>query len=40
MVRWHHHLDEDKFEQIMGDSEGQGSMTCCSSYGCKESDTA
>ena len=22
-----------------GDSEGQGSLACCSSWGCKESDT-
>ena len=26
------------FEQIPGDSEGQGNLTCCSSWGCKELD--
>ena len=26
-------------EQTLGDSEGQGSLACCSSWGCKESDT-
>ena len=30
-VGWHHWLDE--FEQTMGDGEGQGSLTCCSSWG-------
>ena len=28
-----------KFEQIPGDSEGQGSLACCSPWGHKESDT-
>ena len=28
----------DKFEQTQGDSEGQGSLMCCSSWGCKESE--
>ena len=27
------------FEQALGDSEGQGSLACCSSWGHKESDT-
>ena len=26
-------------EQTLGDSEGQGSLACCSPWGCKESDT-
>ena len=26
------------FEQTQGDSEGQGSLVCCSSRGCKVSD--
>ena len=26
------------FEQAPGDSEGQGSLVCCSSWGCKESE--
>ena len=39
MVGWHHWLNGHKFEQTLGDSEGQGSLECCSSYGLKESDT-
>ena len=35
---WHHRLDEHEFEQALGDSEGQGSLACCSLSGCKESD--
>ena len=27
------------FEQISGDSEGQGSLACCGLWICKESDT-
>ena len=27
-----------EFEQTQGDSEGQGSLMCCSSWGCQESD--
>ena len=33
MVGWHHQLNGHKFEQTPGDSEGQGSLTCCSSWG-------
>ena len=39
MVGWHHRLNKHEFEQIPGDSEGQGSLACCSLWGCKESDT-
>jgi len=39
MVGWHHWLNGHEFEQTPGDSEGQGSLACCSSRGCKESDT-
>ena len=28
-----------EFEQVLGDGEGQGSLPCCSSWGCKDSDT-
>ena len=38
MVRWHHPLKEFDFEQTPGDSEGHGSLVCCSSWDCKESD--
>ena len=37
MVGWHHQLDEQEFEQTLGDSEGQGSLACCSPWGHKES---
>ena len=39
MVGWHHQLNEHESEQIPGDSEGQGSLACCSPWGSKESDT-
>ena len=39
MVGWHHQLNEHEFEQILGDSEGQGSLVCCSSWSHKDSDT-
>ena len=31
---------KDECVQTQGDSEGQGSLACCSPWGCKESDTA
>ena len=40
MVEWHHQVNGYEFEQTLGDSEGQGSLACCSSWGCKELDTA
>jgi len=33
MVRWHHQLNGQEFEQTPGDSEGQGSLACCSPWG-------
>ena len=27
-----------KFEQVLGVGDGQGSLACCSPWGCKESD--
>ena len=42
MVRWHHHnswLNGHEFEQTLGDSEGPGSLACCSPWGPKELDT-
>ena len=38
MVGWHHQLDEHEFEQALGDGDGQGSLACCGSWGCEESD--
>ena len=39
MVGWHHWLNGHEFQQTLGDSEGQGSLVCCSPWGLKESDT-
>ena len=39
MVGWHHPFNRHRFEQILGDSEGQGSLVCCSSWSHKELDT-
>ena len=36
---WHHQLDGHEFEQTSGASEGQGSLACCSQWGCTELDT-
>ena len=38
-VGWHHGLNGHEFEQIPGDSGGQGSLECCNSWGRKESNT-
>jgi len=38
MVGWYHQLNGHEFEQTPGDREGQGSLACCSPWGCKESD--
>jgi len=38
-VGWHHQINGHEFEQTPGDSEGQGSLACCSPQGHKESDT-
>ena len=37
-VRWHNWVNGHEFEQTPGDSEGQGSLACYSSWGPKESD--
>ena len=39
MVGWHYRLNEHEFEQTPGDSEGWGSLACCSPWGHKEPDT-
>ena len=33
MVGWHHWLNGHELEQTLGDSEGQGSLACCSPWG-------
>ena len=32
MVGWHHRLNGHESEQTLGDSEGQGSLLCCSPW--------
>ena len=39
MVGWHHRLDGHEFEQAPGVGDDQGSLGCCSPWGCKELDT-
>ena len=39
MVGWHHRLDGHKFEKAQVVGDGQGTLACCSPYGCKELDT-
>ena len=36
MVGWHYRLNGHGFEQTAGDSRRQGSLPCCSPWGCKE----
>ena len=38
-VGWHYWPSEHEFEQTSRDSEGQGSLECCSTWGHKELDT-
>ena len=36
MVEWHHWLSRHESVHTLGDSEGQGSLMCCSSWGLKD----
>ena len=38
MAGWHHRLDGHEFEWTPGVGDGHGSLACCDSWGCKESD--
>ena len=38
MAGWHHRLDGHEFEWTLGVGDGQGSLTCCNSWGRKELD--
>ena len=38
MVGCHYQLNGPEFEQTLGDGEGQGSLVCCSPWGCRELD--
>ena len=35
MIGWHHQLDGHEFEQALGAGDGQGSLACCSLWGCR-----
>ena len=39
MVGWHHRCDGREFEQALRVGDGQGSLECCSPWGCIELDT-
>ena len=39
MAGWHHRLDGHECECTLGVGDGQGSLPCCSPWGCKELDT-
>ena len=39
MVGWHHQLNGHESEQAPGDSEGQGSLACCSPWSHRELDS-
>ena len=38
LVGWYHQLNGHEFDQTPGDSEGQGSLACCSAGDHTESD--
>ena len=38
LVGCHHRCNAHELGQTPGDGEGQGSLGCCSPWGCKESD--
>ena len=38
MIGWHHRLDVHEFERAPGIGDGQRSLACCNSWGCKELD--
>ena len=35
MVAWYHWLNGREFEQALGVGDGQGSLACCSPWGCR-----
>ena len=38
MFGWHHWLNGHEFEWALGIGDGQGTLACCSPWGCKELD--
>ena len=39
MVGWHHQQNQYGFWWSLGVGDGQRGLACCSSWGCRESDT-
>ena len=39
MIGWHDLFNGHEPRGTLGDGEGQGSLACCSPWGCKELDT-
>ena len=39
MTGWHHQCNGHELGQTSGDGEGQGTLVCCSLWGCEEWDT-
>ena len=39
LVGCHHRLNGYEFEQALGDTEGQGSLVCCSPWGHKDANS-
>ena len=39
MAGWHHRLNGQAFEKVLGVGDGRESLECCSSWGHKKSDT-
>ena len=35
MAGWHHQLDRHEFQRTPGVGDGQGSLVCCSPWGCR-----
>ena len=35
MIGWHHRFDGHECEQALGVGDGQGSLACCSPWGCR-----
>ena len=40
MVEWHHQLNGDESEHTPRDGEGQGTLACFGSWGCKKLDVS
>ena len=38
MVKWHHQLNGQEFEQALGVGDGQGTLAFCNPWGRKELD--